>query len=160
VGHLAYGPRLLRGWIRAGCDSRRRVRLHRYCIVLAHMAPYRGLRRVGTGPRGRLCLSEDGSSSGRLLDEVLGVQDWALDTIVQHQRVSLRRITRARTLRVLLIVFVGTLLSSQRCLRLLARKASSINRLLRGGVIRFPDVVLEPFGFRRGGRPNATVCTA
>jgi len=158
---MAYRPRLLRGWIRAGCDSRCRVRLHWYCIVLARMAPYRGLRRKGTSPRGRLCMRKDGSSSGRLFDEVLGVQNWALDiTIVQHQRVSLRRITRARTLRVLLIVFVGTLLSSQRCLRLLARKASSINRLLRSGIIGFPDVILEPFGFRRGSRPNATVCTA
>jgi hypothetical protein len=76
------------------------------------MPPHRGLRGEGTSPRGRLRLRKDGGGCGRLLDEVLRVQDWALDTIVQRQGVSFRRITRACTLRILLFVFIGTILSS------------------------------------------------
>jgi hypothetical protein len=76
------------------------------------MPPHRGLRGEGTSPGGRLRLRKNGGSCGRLLHEVLRVQVRALDTIVQHQGVSFRRITGACTLRVLFFVFVGTFLSS------------------------------------------------
>jgi hypothetical protein len=75
------------------------------------MPPNRGLRGEGTSPGGRLRLRKDGGGCGRLLHEIFMVQDWALDTIVQRQRVSFRRIARACTLRVLLFVFIGTFLS-------------------------------------------------
>ena len=70
------------------------------------MPPHRGLRGEGTSPGGRLRLRKDGSSCGRLFHEILRVQDWALDAIVQRQRVSFRRITRTCTLRVFLFVFI------------------------------------------------------
>ena len=75
------------------------------------MPPDWRLRGEGTSPGGRLRLRKDSGSCGRLLHKVLRVKDWALDTIVQRQGVSLRRITRARALRVLLFIFVGTFLS-------------------------------------------------
>jgi hypothetical protein len=75
------------------------------------MPPDWRLRGVGTSPGGRLRLRKNGGSCGRLLHEVLRVKVRALDTIVQHQGVSLRRITGARALRVLLFIFIGTILS-------------------------------------------------
>ena len=59
------------------------------------MSPHWRLRGEGTSPGSRLRLRKDGGGCGRLLHEVLRVQDWALDTVVQRQGVSFRRITRA-----------------------------------------------------------------
>src|ERR1700684_517519 len=111
------------------------------------MSPHRGLRGEGTSPRGRLRLRKDGGGCGGLLHKVLVVQNWALDAVVQCQGVSFRRITRACILRVLLLLFIRTFLSSYRCLSLFAGEASGINGVLGRIVVRFPDVVLQPFGF-------------
>ena len=124
------------------------------------MSPHWGLWGEGTSPRGRLRLRKDGGGCGCLLHKVLVVQDWALDTVVQCQGISFRRITRTCTLRVLLFIFVRAFLSSYRRLSLFAGEASGINGLLGGIVVRFPDVVLQPFGFCRGGRANAAICIA
>jgi hypothetical protein len=75
------------------------------------MPPDWRLRGVRTSPGGRLRLRKNGGSRRRLLHEILRVKDWALDTIVQHQGVSLRRIAGARALRVFLFLFIGTILS-------------------------------------------------
>ena len=87
------------------------MRLYGYCPVLTHVPPHWRLWGEGTSPGRRLRLRKNGGGCGRLLHEVLRVKDWALDTIIQRQGVSLRRITGARALRVLLFIFIGTILS-------------------------------------------------
>jgi len=124
------------------------------------MPPYRGLWGERTSPGGGLSVRKDSSSGGRLLHDVFRVQDWALYTVVQRQGVSFRRIARACTLRIILVVVVGTVLPPERSFGLFACKASGINRLLCGGVIGFSDVILQPFGFCRGGGADAAICVA